>query len=50
MDHTDKGVGEQAGEQDREKLAMTSDVIGSEAIRRDDGCLTGARLPGSYNK
>lgn len=33
----------QASEEDREKLAMTADVIGSEAIRRDDGCLTGAR-------
>lgn len=29
--------------EDREKLAMTADVIGSGAIRRDDGCLTGAR-------
>ncbi|KAL0108058.1 hypothetical protein PUN28_014967 [Cardiocondyla obscurior] len=28
--------------QGREKLAMTADVIGSGAIRRDDGCLTGA--------
>ena len=47
-------AGKQASKEDREKLAMTADVIGSEAIRRDDGCLTGARSlarsPGSYNK
>lgn len=33
---------EASSRQGREKLAMTADVIGSEAIRRDDGCLTGA--------
>lgn len=32
---------EASSRQGREKLAMTADVIGSEAIRRDDGCLTG---------
>lgn len=33
---------EASSRQGREKLAMTADVIGSGAIRRDDGCLTGA--------
>lgn len=41
--HASKQASKQASEEDREKLAMTADVIGSEAIRRDDGCLTGAR-------
>lgn len=34
---------EGTSKEDRGKLAMTADVIGSEAIRRDDGCLTAAR-------
>lgn len=37
-----RGGSGRGARQGREKLAMTADVIGSGAIRRDDGCLTGA--------